>query len=765
MSLLSIRFFEKFRRKYWLLALLVFLIAIGFWRLAPKSVRTANSSPIAIALAVPLSGEQAEVIAGEEMVHGVQIYLDTVNHKGGINGHPLKLLTFDDGADEKVAAQQAPKIVQSPAIVLLGHRSSAPSEAGAKVYGEAHLPAITGTANTDTLTLNHPYYFRNTYTRSTLNTILGVYTNLALKLNAATVIQYEKYGEKLAQEFEAAFTESGGTIDRKLTVDPNPQGSDRSIQAIVDQLAAERNPGVVYFSLRDEAVAEKLLVSLKRRGLKLSIVLSQPLSREDFAKRFESYPEEQQQPGFFTDGLYATTPLLFDSGGVDAQEFADTYHKRYGKAPSYVGIKYYEAAIIAVEAIRNANPQATPNSRDSDRERVYGALKQIDRPQVAIGGLTGLFYFNAAQSSDQPPRVAQFYHHQLISAPQQFTPLTHAEQIDLPRELQAKNLVQVGDRYYWLQRVVYTGFDVNKLTRIDQSKASFTVNFNIWFRYSGDDEPLAIQFPDALTNSLNPTAPIFDPKTPLRARSVDGLNYRLFQVVGEFKNSFDLRDYPFDAQKMTVRFLNTNLSSDRLIYVIDTLGLKLPITNLDRQKRAFSGLQLWKFKDMHYAQDALRSTSTQGDPTLFESNIQTDYPGLSLVMRFQRHTLIFLIKNLLPLGLLTLVAYSTLYFSYSLSVPRILATCSVLLSGIVLLLSINNQLPEVGYTTAVEYVFYIFFFLCVFSITITTVGEKLEKAGRKAAVHQLNLFARLFFPIVVLLCVATFGVNYSQSLM
>ena len=766
MSLLSIRFFNKFRLKYWLLALFVFLITIGFLGLVSKSMKTADSSPIPIAVVAALSGEQAEVVAGEEMVHGVQMYVDMVNHKGGINGHPLKLLTFDDRADEKVAEQRAPEIAESPAVVLLGHRSSASSEAGAKVYGAAHLPTITGTANTDTITLNNPYYFRNTYTRSSLNTVIGVYTNIVLKLNTATVIEYEKYGKKLAQEFETAFTQSGGKINSKLTIDPNPQQRDQSIQKIVDNLAADHNPGVVYFSLRDEKEAEKLLVALKRRGLKLPIMLGQALSREDFAKRFENYPEERQQPGFFTDGLYATAPLLFDSAGVDAQEFAETYQKRYGKSPSYVGTKYYEAAILAIDAIRNANLETTANSRDRDREKVYAALKQINnRPQVMSRGLTGPLYFNAARSSDQPARVGQFHNLRLLSAPQQFTPLTHAEQVDLPRELQAENVVQAGNQYYWRQRVVYTGIDVNKLSRIDQSKSSFMINFNIWLRYSGDDKPLAIQFPDAVANSLNPTAPIFDPKTPLKARSVEGLNYRLFQVAGEFKNSFDLRDYPFDAQKMTVRFLNTHLSSERLIYVIDTLGLKLLRTDLAQQKRAFSGLQLWQFKDMQYAQDVLRSTSTQGDPALFESNVQTDYPGFSLAMRFQRHALIFLIKNLLPLGLLTLVAYSTLYFSYSLSVPRILATCSVLLSGIVLLLSINNQLPEVGYTIALEYTFYVFFFLCVFSIVITTLGEKLEKAGRKEAVQRLNLFARVFFPIVVLLCVAAFGTNYSQSLM
>ena len=450
-------------------------------------------------------------------------------------------------------------------------------------------------------------------------------------------------------------------------------------------------------------------------------------------------------------------------------EFVSLHKKAYDSLPSDVGAAYYDVARIAVRALQNADVQNTPASHKEDRQKVRDQLEKIKSRDVALKGLNGPIYFDVTHDNTPPVRIAQYVGQHLISAPVQFSPIADLSGIDLDREVKAGNILhlkyKLKDQYFWRQRVVYTGVEMNKLSRIDQNKSSFTANFNVWLRYSGDDEPLAIQFPDAVTNSLNPAAPIFDAKTPLKARTVGGLNYRLFQVAGEFKNSFDLRDYPFDSQKMTVRFLNTRLSSDRLIYVIDTLGLMLPKTDLEQQKRAFAGLQLWQFKDLQYAQDAIRSVSTQGDPALFESKAQTDYPGFSMVMRFQRHTLVFLIKNLLPLGLLTLVAYSTLYFSYSLSVPRILATCSVLLSGIVLLLSINNQLPEIGYTIALEYTFYVFFFLCVFSIVTTTIGEKLEKAGRKGAVQRLNLFARVFFPIVVLLCVAVFGSTYSNSWM
>ena len=83
-------------------------------------------------------------------------------------------------------------------------------------------------------------------------------------------------------------------------------------------------------------------------------------------------------------------------------------------------------------------------------------------------------------------------------------------------------------------------------------------------------------------------------------------------------------------------------------------------------------------------------------------------------------------------------------------VPRIMGPASVLLSGIVLLLSLNNQLPEIGYTVAIEYVFYVYFFLCLFPIIITPIGDRLEKAGKKVALRRLNLSVRIIFPLVVL---------------
>ena len=232
---------------------------------------------------------------------------------------------------------------------------------------------------------------------------------------------------------------------------------------------------------------------------------------------------------------------------------------------------------------------------------------------------------------------------------------------------------------------------------------------------------------------------------------------------GEFRNAFDFRDYPFDSQRLNLRFDNPNLSTERLIYAIDTVGLRLPRTEVEERK-PFQGLQLWNFKNITYFQDSSRSTSTQGDPDLFQSNTQVEYPGLSIRMTFQRKTLVFLSKNLLPLILLSLLTYCCLFFPYTMFVPRTMAPASALLSGIVLLLSFNNQLPEVGYTVAMEYVFYVYFCLCLFPILVTVIGTKLDKDGHKKAFKYLNIASWIVYPLIVLVTVATFAINYGDRL-
>ena len=743
------------------IVLTTLLIVVSLGGLYPQGLR-AEGNVIEIAVAAPLGGDGAS--GAQEIVDSVKLYIDATNRDGGINGRQLKLNVFDDKGSTDGATQVASEIAKSNALLVLGHRSSDASIAAGSVYQDRKLPAITGTANSPNVTIDRPYYFRIIYTNPDLAKTLSIYAQQVLQFKTASVIydKASKNEEAQSQVIKSAFETNGnGKIQKTWAIDSDPNNRKASVQQVVNEIAAEPEAGILFLTMSKEDVAEDFLVALKQKGIKNSLLGEQALGRESFAKRFEKYDEEKKNPGFFTDGMYVPLPILFDSAGADAQDFLAAYQKAYNQTPSYVGAKFYEATIAAVDAIRKANPKLISGSLEGDREQVRDALSKLNNRKVGIRGLTGLLYFNNDRNSDQPVRLAQFQNQKLISASQQFTPITNPERLNLPKELQAGNIVQSGDQYFWRQRVVYAGMDINKLNRID--KTTFTADFYVWFRYNGNDEPTAIQFPDAVTNSVNPTAPVFDGKSPLKSQVINGLKYRLYRVRGEFRNAFDFRDYPFDSQKLNLRFDNPNLSKERLIYAIDTVGLKLPRAK-DAESKPFQGLQLWNFKDITYFQDSSRSTSSQGDPDLFQSNVQIEYPGLSIRMTFQRKTLVFLSKNVLPLILLSLLIYCCLFFPYTMFVPRTMAPASALLSGIVLLLSFNNQLPEVGYTVAMEYVFYVYFCLCLFPILVTAIGTKLEKDGRKKAFRYLNIASWIVYPVILIVTIATFAIVYSDRL-
>ena len=81
----------------------------------------ATDTPIQIAIAAPLSGKEGSA-PGEELIRCVQMYIDDINAEGGVNGHPLSTIAFDDRQDKKAAPELAKRVIKTPAV--LGHRSS-----------------------------------------------------------------------------------------------------------------------------------------------------------------------------------------------------------------------------------------------------------------------------------------------------------------------------------------------------------------------------------------------------------------------------------------------------------------------------------------------------------------------------------------------------------------------------------------------------------------------------------------------------------------
>jgi branched-chain amino acid transport system substrate-binding protein len=708
-------------------------------------------SPIQIAIAMPFTGPQAE--QGKLILNAVEFCLDEVNRQGGVRGHPLRVVAYDDQGKPDVALQKAKEIAASPAVAVIGHSTSATSVGPGQIYKAARIPAITAAASAPVVTADNPYYFRVTIDTSSQGHTMAAYAKKVLGANYASVLYSDEvYGKSLAAAFDDEFVEEGGTLDKHWAW--NLYATDKAHAALMDQVSddiAQGQGGIVILAISPYSAAKDALIRLRRTGVN-PVILGGSALRNDFPRLFMAEPEEKREPGFFTNNTYIASPIIYDSSSERALSFSDRFYRAYHSQPDEGAAKHYEAALLIAEALRQGGAQLTESNRDDDRQRIRSWLGAQDNAAHAITGLTGPLYFDDTQSLKQAVRIGRCVEDRFVSAPVQLEAVPNPALIDLDAELAAGRVIRILQTFYWLQRVVYTGIDINQVSRVDTSKGTFTADFYLWFRYAGDD---AVR--DVDLNAATEKSP-YDAKSPLLQQQINGLHYALYRVRGDFRTTYDFHDYPFDAQALIIRLTNPHMTREQVIYAIDTFGLRLP--RPDGGVSQLRPLSNWDFTHVLHESDTLTSHSTRGQPGAFHSNYETQFSGFNVVIGVKRKTLVFLFKTLLPLLLLVLVVYVTLYFPVSLTKERLTIAISAMLASAVLLTAINSLLTDVGYTTAIEYGFYSFFGLCLYCVIAGLITEKLHARKNSDLAVRFDIAARIIYPMITLVVFAYYYFRY-----
>lgn len=738
-------------------ALLIVVAACGLitWQIATRP------NPIHLAFANSLSGAVAS--EGNESLTAAQLYVDEVNRAGGVDGHQIVLDPFDDRSSAQGASGNVQAIADGPALAVLGHLISPFSIAAGNGYKAAQIPALTSQSVADELTIGNPWYFRlltpNTATAEWLayyirHILQGQSSLFARAADVDLVLSNDAFGESFRRGF---FAGSQGQTPKTWTYDDVSQQPAVAARDIAESLAQEPEPRIIVLAVSINQ-SPYLIKAIRRRGIR-TILVALYAGTDDYLQNFTNEPEERDTPGFFSDGLYTTAAVIFDTVGSLGQEFAERYSARTGKRPSWWGAKSNDGMRMMVEALRRAHPANTAQSKGQDREKIRAALASFDSPEHAVPGLDGPLYFNANRDMPRSSRFGMFERGRLVSAPIQLVSVQNPDLVDLRTEMRAEHIVNIGDKFFWLQRVVYAGIDIAHLGSIDLKAGTFNVDFYLWLRYSGrDDLPSHIELPGLQRGS-------FDPAHPAETGKQDDLNYRFWRVSGDIKATFDLHDFPFESQSLLVRFQNQEAPREQIAYVIDTSGLHLqrPDPGPVGARSAFRDLQLWHVMDMRYFVDAFSISSTQGKTGFFDTDDRNEYGGFDAAIVVQRDAVAFMIKTLVPLFLLVLVVFATLFFPTSLTKERTTIPVTGILTSAVLLISIGNQLPSLGYTMALEYMFYVFFALCLMAMCAGFIGEILRNRTYHGHVIAVDLMARIAYGAVVLGTIAIFVWKYGSN--
>lgn len=706
----------------------------------------AAQAPLTIAVPVSLSG--GGEFYGAPVLDGARLAVEEANAQRG--EPPIELVVHDDRSTDSGAREAARAVIASAAVAAVGPALTTASLAAGGLYADANLASIVPTAHGDAVT-DAATSFRPIFSTSQMGQSLANYVAHVLRARRAIVLFRDNgFGRPIAEGFASAGERLGLQVDRYGFA--NAAERQELVRAVA---AGAENAAVVLGMLNDDAVP--LLVALRRIGIGGAVLGPSALAGESFAALFRDFPEERASPGIFTNNVYAATPIALDSASAETLLFAARFRRRFGVEPSWSAVQGYDAMRLAIAAVR----AAAGGSGDLAvrRLQVVAWLSRLDDPALALPALTGPMWFTPERGRTLPIRVGRFHGGIFESAPLQLVPVATP---DL-EEIRTGAVVEIGrGRYARRQMVVTTGIFVNEIPRVDIAQGSFTADFYLWLRYAaaagpGAADPTDLEFPELVRGA-------FDPRR-LAGEGLldDGTAYRLWRLRGDFKNDYDLRRYPYDRQTLAIRLFNGRAASDRIVYVRDRRDLSGLVAAgqsgdallAGAAPAAFRNLTQWDALRVDQRRDVLVTPSALGDPRLVGIDRQRELSGFRLEVELRRRTFATLVKTLLPLGIMALIMLASLWFPPALVKEKITVVITAALSGAVLLGAVNAQLGTVGYTMAVEYVFYIFFGLCLLSIVSVLAAERLRVGGRGTVASRAELLTRALYLLALVSIVVT----------
>lgn len=700
--------------------------------------------------------------SGQEVEAAARWAAERFNEANRLPNRRIEIVYFNDDNDPLKAVEVAREIVADGRFLgVIGHQTSATSEVAGPIYAEAGMPVITASATGDGVTADNPWYFRTVFDNSQEGVGISDYASTFLDPgSAALIFSDNSYGTTLADGFRGAWTKSAPLVaDIAVNVTPTGEPANPAdVADVVAQVTAAQPTGPIVITA-SRPVAEPLVKGLRSAGVTNPIIGGDAISAGSFYTNLTSGDNAIDWSAI--GAVYSATPLTSEGLMGEAVTFYDDFSASVGYPASWEAGLVYDAVDVFSEALLRAGAPMAADTRTADRELIRQELDLARTPETAFKALTHPIHFDATGSAirpvafDRTPRTTDGTV-RLQAAPNQLVSYSPAAGLTL-EQAQAKGIAVVIDgRAYTRQRIVEVGVNLNEVGALDTANQTFHADFFVWLRYQGSDDAADIVFPNAINPEL-------DPGDPVRKSTVGPDTYVLYAVDGEFASSMQFKDFPFDYQQLLIQVGNKSLPASQVAYTIDPELLLEPqatrLTSGVDSAASIDSIPNWVADAVNFYPKSVGNTSTMGDPTTTSGPSGVTYSQFVTDVSISRDVSSFLVKNILPLVLLVIVTYLSLWLPMS-DGARVSFAVTGILTGAVMLNSVTNSLADVEYTVAIEWAYYAFIALSGIMLLLTLIGRNYSEQRRLASLRKVTSFARIFFPVYVFATVLAYVVAF-----
>lgn len=282
-----------------------------------------------------------------EMAHrGIELAIEEMNRKGGINGRLINVTFRDDQADGGIAADIAREFVDDSKIVgVIGHLSSTAMVAAARVY-DGELAALSPSATSPDLSGVSRWLFRLNPSDSVTGRQLGEMARTKFgKRRVAVIYDNTSYGRGLVEPFLTGLGLSPVALE---PIDPSGSGISANVAAI-----ARQKPDLVFAV--GTVSGPPVLQALRAAGITVPVIAGDGWSGIE--------------AGMDVRDVMIALPFASTEQRTEAKRFVAAFRARYKLEPdAYAALSYDAAMALARAAAKGGSRSGTREALASMRD-------------------------------------------------------------------------------------------------------------------------------------------------------------------------------------------------------------------------------------------------------------------------------------------------------------------------------------------------------------------------------------------------------------
>jgi branched-chain amino acid transport system substrate-binding protein len=295
---------------------------------------------------------------GDPEKRTLEIYIDEINAKGGVNGQKLQLIVYDDGGKADSARTFATRLIEEDKVfAVIGPSTTGSTLAMMPAFEEAKIPLISLAGAVQIIEPVRSWIFKTPHTdRMACEKIFADLKNRKLT-TIAMISGTDAFGKSMHDQCVEVAPKAGIKIAIQETYGPRDSDMTPQLTKIRDTAGVQAvvNPGFG----QGPAIVTR---NYSQLGIKLPLYESHGVCSKDYIKLAGAAAEGVRLP--------CAALLIADKlPGSDKQKpvvvnYSKTYQQKTGQAVSTFGGHAYDGLMILVQAMQRAKSADKAKVRD-----------------------------------------------------------------------------------------------------------------------------------------------------------------------------------------------------------------------------------------------------------------------------------------------------------------------------------------------------------------------------------------------------------------